>query len=178
MDRKTIEEKVEELRNKKRPLAKISQENEHKLLINGHDYEIITNIDNCFDLELFKQQYNPIFSRYNYIVGDYGYGILRLKGFFNDESSVNPQFQFSSIEDYIYEYANIGAKYFVIHNLEAHNNFNNKGNRTSFRKRKNRRHGFEEKITKQKRPINKRKNMKITKSDGKGKRHFIIKEGN
>ncbi|WP_105957209.1 YutD family protein [Apilactobacillus quenuiae] len=181
MDRKTIEETVEENRASKRPLAKISQESNNKLLINGHDYEIIKNVEDCFDLEIFKQQYNPIFSKYNYIVGDYGYGVLRLKGFLKDDDKVPPQYQFSSIEDYIYEYANVGAKYFVINNIEAKNSFRNnyfsKNHRNNHKKHKNRRHNFEEKVTKHKRPINKRKNMHITKSDGKGKRHFTIKQG-
>ncbi|TPR24383.1 DUF1027 domain-containing protein [Apilactobacillus micheneri] len=181
LDRKTIEETVEENRSSKKPLAKISQENDDRLLINGHDYEIIKNVENCFDLEIFKQQYNPIFSKYNYIVGDYAYGVLRLKGFLKDDAKVPPQYQYSSIEDYIYEYANVGAKYFVINNLEAKNNFRNshfsKKRRNPRRKRKNRNHNFEEKVTKHKKPINKRKHMRITKSDGKGKRHFTIKQG-
>jgi hypothetical protein len=54
-------------------------------------------------------------ARYDYIVGDWGYEQLRLKGFFEkDYRKALPDQRIVMLEDYLYEYCNFGCAYFVI----------------------------------------------------------------
>ncbi|GIN88615.1 hypothetical protein J6TS2_50010 [Heyndrickxia sporothermodurans] len=82
--------------------------------INNQTYEIIKDFRNGFNEEAFRNRFSDILSRYDYIVGDWGYGQLRLKGFFDDE---NPKATFDTkigtLTEYLYEYCNFGCAYFV-----------------------------------------------------------------
>jgi len=49
--------------------------------IGGRTYELIYNHKNAWDQEAFKQRYSEVLDRYDYIIGDWGYEKLRLKGF-------------------------------------------------------------------------------------------------
>lgn len=82
--------------------------------INNQSYEIIKEFRNGFNEEAFRNRFSDILSRYDYIVGDWGYGQLRLRGFFEDE---NPKATFDTkigtLTEYLYEYCNFGCAYFV-----------------------------------------------------------------
>lgn len=180
MDRKSIEDLVQEKNDSYKPLANIKMDGEDKVLINNHTYKLIDNHNGCFNIDDFSINYNPIFSRYSYIVGDYGYGVLRLKGFSDDGTNTPLQNQFLAIKDYLNEYANMGADYFVMHNLEVKSkpssSFNKKRPR---RNNRNNKGGFiKEKVTKTKPEIEKREHVTVTQSKGHGKRHFTIKQRN
>lgn len=47
-------------------------------------FEIIEEYRSCFDEELFASRYSDILDKYDFIVGDFGYDQLRLKGFYKD----------------------------------------------------------------------------------------------
>ncbi|RCW66963.1 YutD family protein [Saliterribacillus persicus] len=85
----------------------------------GNTYEIIKNYRDGFDEEVFKERYSDILSKYDFIVGDWGYDQLRLKGFFDDQ---NPKATFdskiSTLDDYMYEYCNFGCRFFVLKRLD------------------------------------------------------------
>ncbi len=81
----------------------------------GKKYEIVENVKEGLQEEVLKERYSDILKKYDYIVGDWGYDQLRLKGFYEDH---NPKSSFdtkiSSVEDYLYEFCNFGCAYFVI----------------------------------------------------------------
>jgi len=81
----------------------------------GFSYELITDNREGFQEEAFIGRYTDILSKYDYIVGDWGYGQLRLKGFFDDK---NPKSTFdtkiSTLQDYLYEFCNFGCAYFIL----------------------------------------------------------------
>ncbi|MEC5424953.1 YutD family protein [Virgibacillus sp. C22-A2] len=83
--------------------------------LQGNTYEITENIKEGFQEESIKERYSDILSKYDYILGDWGYEQLRLKGFYNDQ---NPKAavdtKISSLDDYLYEYCNFGCSYFVL----------------------------------------------------------------
>ena len=54
--------------------------------INNHCYELIEERKSGFNEEAFKNRYSDILTKYDYIVGDWGYGQLRLRGFFDDHN--------------------------------------------------------------------------------------------
>lgn len=82
--------------------------------IQNHCYEIIEEHKDGFNEEVFRERYSDILTKYDYIVGDWGYGQLRLKGFYEDK---NPKATFdskiSTIKEYLYEYCNFGCSHFI-----------------------------------------------------------------
>ena len=66
-----------------------------------------------FNAEKLGERYSDVLARYDYIVGDWGYEQLRLKGFFRaDNRRAHPDQRIDSLEDYLYEYCNFGCAYF------------------------------------------------------------------
>lgn len=90
------------------------------ILIDDNKYELIVNFKNGFDLETVKEMFTDYFDEYDYVVGDWAYGKLRLKGF-NDKENKN----FNAINDvalmksYIEEYCAYGCKYFVLKKIKG-----------------------------------------------------------
>lgn len=69
--------------------------------------------------EAFRGRYSEVLDRYDYIIGDWGYSQLRLKGFYRDNHpKVNRDTAISGMVDYINEYCNFGCAYFVLHKLK------------------------------------------------------------
>lgn len=50
--------------------------------ISGKTYEVIVDHKNGWRFEAFRDRYSEVLERYDYIVGDWGYNQLRLRGFF------------------------------------------------------------------------------------------------
>jgi len=85
-----------------------------KVQTEKYEYEIIKDYRDAFDKEEFLNRYTDFFEIYDYIVGDYAYGKLRLKGFYDDKnnkaSNIN---KFSKVDKYIEENCAYGCKYFI-----------------------------------------------------------------
>ena len=85
------------------------------IIAEGYSYELILNNRNGFQEEAFTGRYSDILAKYDYIVGDWGYGQLRLKGFFDDKNQkATFDTKISTLQDYLYEYCNFGCAYFVL----------------------------------------------------------------
>ncbi|MDU2138201.1 MAG: YutD-like domain-containing protein, partial [Staphylococcus warneri] len=68
-------------------------------------FELIEDYRACFDEEIFANRYSDILDKYDYVVGDFGYDQLRLKGFYKDTNKkAEISKRFSSIQDYLLEY--------------------------------------------------------------------------
>lgn len=72
------------------------------------EFELIKNYREAFVLDDFNKRYLDIFDIYPYIVGDYSAGLLRLKGFTNDQAK--------RIPDYLIESCAPNCAYFVLKN--------------------------------------------------------------
>lgn len=90
------------------------------ITIDDKKYELIKEERDAFDLQIFKDHYTEYFANYDYIVGDWAYGKLRLKGF-NDKSNreFNAINDYSKIDEYIKEYCAYGCKYFVLKRIKV-----------------------------------------------------------
>lgn len=74
-------------------------------------FELIEEYRDCFDEEIFASRYSDILDKYDYVVGDFGYDQLRLKGFYNDSNrKAEISKRFSSIQDYLLEYCNFDVR--------------------------------------------------------------------
>jgi uncharacterized protein YutD len=82
--------------------------------IENNCYEIVEERGNGYNEEVFLSRYSDILSKYDYIVGDWGYGQLRLKGFFDDKNQkATFDTKISTVSEYLYEYCNFGCAYFI-----------------------------------------------------------------
>lgn len=90
----------------------------HLYHVGGNVYELVRDNKNGWNLEVFRNRYSEVLDRYDYVVGDWGYSQLRLRGFFKEG---NPRSTKDSIitgfEDYINEYCNFGCAYFILEKI-------------------------------------------------------------
>lgn len=86
-----------------------------RILLNNNEYELIKNYKDGFDLEEVSSLVTDYFNNYDYIVGDYAYNKLRLKGFYDDDNKdANDINKISLLDDYIEKYCAYECKYFVL----------------------------------------------------------------
>ncbi|PMB84626.1 YutD family protein [Dolosicoccus paucivorans] len=87
--------------------------------IESNDYALVLNYKDAFDLESFLNRYVPYFEGFDYIVGDWGFDQLRLKGFYDLNRKKAPRNQrIDFLDDYLKEYCNFDCKYFVLEKVE------------------------------------------------------------
>ena len=85
------------------------------LLIGERQYRLVRNYREGFDAERLGERFSEVLTRYDYIVGDWGYDQLRLEGFFREDDRKSlPEQRIDTLEDYLYEYCNFGCAYFVL----------------------------------------------------------------
>lgn len=85
------------------------------ITICGQHYEVVQDEKAGWDEEAFKARYSDVLNKYDYIVGDWGYNQLRLRGFFEDKNKKSTfDKKISTLPDYLYEYCNFGCAYFVV----------------------------------------------------------------
>ncbi|MDR6881636.1 YutD family protein [Bacillus sp. 3255] len=78
-------------------------------------YELVTDHKNGWNYEVFKERYSEVLERYDYIVGDWGYSQLRLRGFFKEaHPKATKDSSIAALQDYLNEYCNFGCAYFLI----------------------------------------------------------------
>lgn len=86
-----------------------------KVKINEMVYEVIEDNGNCFDEETFKTYYTEYFEEFDYIVGDYAYNKLRLKGFCEKNNKrFNKINDYSKKDEYLKYQCAYKCKYFIV----------------------------------------------------------------
>ncbi len=110
-----LEEIIEEPEKQPQKGELVTLVNEDELLIGTRQYKLVVDYREGFDSQKLGERYSEVLARYDYIVGDWGYEQLRLKGFFDkDNRKALPDQRIDMLEDYLYEYCNFGCAYFVI----------------------------------------------------------------
>ena len=88
-----------------------------KIKLNNLEYELIEDF-NGFDEEEVVKKATDYFIPYDYIMGDWAYGKLRLKGFCNKNNKIyNPINDFNKKEVYLKDSCAYGCRYFVLKKL-------------------------------------------------------------
>ncbi len=84
--------------------------NETDLMIGEREYKLVADHREGFNAEKLGERFSDVLARYDYIVGDWGYEQLRLKGFFEaDDRKALPEQRIDTLEDYLYEFCNFGC---------------------------------------------------------------------
>lgn len=85
------------------------------IIINNKEYEIINNEKDAIDIDLLKDKITEYYDSFDYIVGDFAYGKVRLKGF-NDKGNKNFKEinNIKNLDKYIESSCAYGCKWFCI----------------------------------------------------------------
>jgi len=89
------------------------------VIINDKKYELLKNYKDGYDYDEISNKMTDYFDAYDYIVGDWAYGKLRLKGFCKKENKIfNELNDFSNLEEYIKNNCAYECRYFVLERIE------------------------------------------------------------
>lgn len=120
MNRAKIQDYIDQREEQRATIYRVEKVDETHFKLNGHPYELVKEYREGFDADQLAARFSNVLSKYDYIVGDWGYDQLRLKGFYAaDNPLFVPEQGVETIEDYLYEYCNFGCAYFVIHNEDV-----------------------------------------------------------
>lgn len=87
--------------------------------IENSKYELIENYKDGFSLEDLKAKYTDYFEPYDYIIGDWSYGKLRLKGFCTKLNKIcNKINDIKFKDDYIKNLCSYDCKYFILKKIK------------------------------------------------------------
>ena len=85
------------------------------LLEENKEYEIIEDERNGYDEEELRGKFTDYFYPFDYIAGDWAYGKLRLKGFYDKNNKECKQYNsIDNLKKYLKENCAFNCKYFVI----------------------------------------------------------------
>ncbi len=85
-----------------------------KLVINDKIYEIIEDYKNGYKKESFLEKFTDYFNDFDYVVGDWAYGKLRLKGFYDSKNKNCKEINnIDNLNKYIKETCAYECSYFV-----------------------------------------------------------------
>jgi len=83
--------------------------------IDGIKYEVVENYRDAFTEDEIKDKITDYYKGFDYILGDYAYGKVRLKGF-NEKDNKNYKKinDYAMIKEYIEKYCAYGCRYFIL----------------------------------------------------------------
>ena len=86
-----------------------------KITINNIDYELIENYKNAFKIDEINEKCTDYFNNYDYIIGDYAYEKLRLKGFYDkDNKKCKPLNNIENKDEYLKKECAYECRYFIL----------------------------------------------------------------
>ena len=86
-----------------------------KVVINNINYELIEDNKEGYDQTEVESKLTDYFEPYTYIVGDWAYGKLRLKGFYDkNDSRCNKTNNIDDLKKYIENNCAYGCRYFEL----------------------------------------------------------------
>ena len=89
------------------------------IILNDKKYELIENYNDGYDQTELEARITDYFDNYDYIVGDWSYGKLRLKGFCKKNNQIYKKINdFENKDDYIKNECAYGCKYFVLEKID------------------------------------------------------------
>lgn len=86
-----------------------------KIVLDNIEYELIKDYKNAFNLEELTEKFTDYFHCFDYILGDYSYDKLRLKGFCNkDNKDLKEINDYEKINEYLNNYCSYECRYFIL----------------------------------------------------------------
>lgn len=86
-----------------------------EIVINNKKYEVIKDYGDTLNISDLSEIVTEYYDRFDYIVGDWAYSKLRLKGFYDKNNKfVKEHNNINNVEDYIKNNCAYGCKYFIL----------------------------------------------------------------
>ena len=90
-----------------------------KIVINDIEYEIIRNDKDCINKKELEENITDYFDEYDYIMGDFAYDKVRLKGYYNSDNKMAKKINdIKYLDDYIENYCSYGARIFLLKKIK------------------------------------------------------------
>ena len=90
-----------------------------KIVINDIEYQIIRNDKDCINKKELEEKITDYFDEYDYIMGDFAYDKVRLKGYYNSDNKMAKKINdIKYLDDYIENYCSYGARILLLKNLK------------------------------------------------------------
>ena len=82
--------------------------------INEKNYELVRNDKDCFNDEVIEK-ITDYFDDYDYILGDFAYDKVRLKGYYDSNNKkANKINDIKYMDDYVKNYCSFGSRIFLL----------------------------------------------------------------
>ncbi len=87
-----------------------------QVLINNKEYEVVENYKEALSSDLnLDEIVTDYYDNFDYIVGDFAYGKVRLKGFYEENNKLVKSYNnIKDVKDYINNNCAYGCKYFIL----------------------------------------------------------------
>ena len=87
-----------------------------QVLINNKEYEEVENYKEALSSDLnLDEIVTDYYDNFDYIVGDFAYGKVRLKGFYEENNKLVKSYNnIKDVKDYINNNCAYGCKYFIL----------------------------------------------------------------
>lgn len=90
-----------------------------RIKIREKEYEIIKDYGETLSTIVLDEIVTDYYDNFDYIVGDWAYGKVRLKGFYEDNHKLAKEHNnIKNIEDYLNNNCAYGCKYFILKKVE------------------------------------------------------------
>lgn len=87
--------------------------------LNENKYEIIKNYKVGFVFDEIKEKFTDYFDNFDYVFGDWAYGKVRLKGFYDSDNKQVKSFNdIKYLEQYIEENCAVDCKHFLLKKIK------------------------------------------------------------
>jgi len=94
-----------------------------KIVLDNINYELIKDYKNAFNLDELEEKFTDYFYEFDYILGDYSYDKLRLKGFCNkNNKNLKEINDYDNIDKYLMNYCSYECRYFILEKKQEKNN--------------------------------------------------------
>lgn len=86
-----------------------------KIILNEIEYEVIKDYKSAFNLDDLTEKITDYFDSYDYILGDYSYDKLRLKGFCNKKNkNLNEHNDYENVYNYLKDFCSYECRYYIL----------------------------------------------------------------
>lgn len=86
-----------------------------KIHLNDNSYVIVKDYKNGFDYDEVVSKMTDYFDNFDYVCGDWAYGKLRLKGFYEHDSKMRKEYNdIDLLDEYLDKNCAKDARYFLI----------------------------------------------------------------
>lgn len=89
------------------------------IVLENNEYELVKDYKDSFREDEIKEKYTDYFEPFDYILADYAYDKLRLKGFYEDDNVESNEInKISGMDNYLNNYCAYNCGYFLLKKIK------------------------------------------------------------